>query len=276
MTRRQILPGYRLTLGLTIFAITAMVVIPLAGLAAKSASLSGAEFWEAVTSPRALAALELTFVASLTAAAVITPFGLLVAWVLVRYRFPGRAVVDAIVDVPFALPTAIAGLTLTALYGKEGWLGKPLAALGIDVAYTRLGIMLALAFVGLPFVVRAVQPVLEAVSTDVEEAAAVLGATKLETFTKITLPTLVPGLLTGFAMAFARGVGEYGSVVFIAGNVPMRTEITPLLIVTKLEQYDYAGAAALAVVSLGISLALLFIVSALQRRTSARLHGKAA
>ena len=259
------MPGLRLASALTLIPLVVIVLGPLAGLFAKAATLSGPAFVDAALSPRALASLRLSFTAALAAAAANAVFGLLLAWVLVRYRFRGRELVDAAVDLPFALPTAVAGLTLTALYSEHGVLGAPLARVGVKVAYAPLGIAVALTFVGLPFVVRAVQPVLAGLDAHVEEAAATLGASRAQVFMRITLPALTPSLLAGFTMAFARGAGEYGSVVFISGNMPMKTEIAPLLIVTKLEQYDYAGATALAVVMLTFSFALLFVVNALQR-----------
>jgi sulfate transport system permease protein len=268
---RTVLPGLRLSLTLTLVATVLIVLLPLSGLVTKAATASGAEFWAAVSSSRAVASYALSIGASLAAAALATPVGLLIAWVLVRYRFRGRALVDAIVDLPFALPTAVAGLALTALYSESGWLGRPLAGAGIKVAYSRIGIVVALVFLGLPFMVRSVQPVLEDLERDVEEAAAVLGASRLTTLRRVIFPAILPAALTGFAMAFARGIGEYGSIVFISGNVPMRTEITPLLIVTRLEQFDYAGATALATVMLAFSLTLLLGVNLLQKRASARL-----
>ncbi len=262
---RSVLPGFGLAMGITWTYLTLLVLIPLACLFLKSSALTWPEFWSTVSAPRAVASYRLSFGASLAAAAVNAPCGLLVAWVLARYRFPGRAIVDALVDLPFALPTAVAGLTLTALYAENGWIGRLLAPLGVRVAFTPLGVTLALMFIGLPFVVRTVQPVLDELDPDVEEAAAVLGATRLQTFSRIIFPAILPALLTGFALAFARALGEYGSIVFISGNMPMRTEITPLLIVTKLEQYDYAGATALAVVMLAASFVLLLTVNLLQR-----------
>jgi sulfate transport system permease protein len=242
-----------------------LVLIPLAMLFVKASGLSWQAFWEAVASPRVMASYRLTFGASLVAALVNGFFGLIVAWVLVRYKFPGKGLVDMLVDLPFALPTAVAGIALTAIYSPNGLLGQYLDRIGIKVAFTPLGIMTALTFIGLPFVVRTVQPVLQALDPDVEEAAVCLGATRWQTFTKVTLPALFPALLTGVTSAFARAVGEYGSVVFIAGNMPMKTEITPLLIITKLEQYDYAGAAAIAVMMLVASFVLLFLISLFQR-----------
>jgi sulfate transport system permease protein len=261
---KSVLPGFGITFGFTVFYLTVIVLIPLAGLFVKTASLSWAEFLAAVTSPRALASYRLSFGAALAGAAVNAVFGLIVAWVLVRYQFPGRRLVDALVDLPFALPTAVAGITLTAIFAKNGWVGSLLEPLGIQVAYTPLGVAVALTFIGLPFVVRTLQPVLQDLDAEVEEAAASLGASRLQTFTRVLFPALWPALLTGFALAFARGVGEYGSVVFISGNMPLRTEIAPLLIVTKLEQWDYAGATAIAVVLLVSSFVLLFAINALQ------------
>jgi sulfate transport system permease protein len=240
------------------------VLLPLATVFTKTTDLSWAEFWGTVTNPRVVASYRVTFGASFVAALVNTVFGLLVAWVLVRYRFPGRRLVDALVDLPFALPTAVAGIALTTLYAGNGWVGSYLEPLGIKVSYTWLGITVALVFIGLPFVVRTVQPVLDDLELEVEEAAASLGARRWQTFVRVILPTVAPALLTGFALAFARAVGEYGSVVFIAGNMPMKTEIVPLLIITKLEQYDYAGATAVALVMLVVSFMLLLAINVLQ------------
>jgi sulfate/thiosulfate transport system permease protein len=270
LKEKSVLPGFGLTLGFTLSYLALIVLIPLAGLFVKTASLSWGQFVSAVLSPRVLAAYRLSFGAALIGAAVNAVFGLIVAWVLVRYRFPGKRVIDALVDLPFALPTAVAGITLTALFSKNGWIGGLLEPLGVKVAYTPLGVVVALTFVGLPFVVRTLQPVLQDIDPEIEEAAASLGAGRLQTFLRILFPAFFPALLTGFALAFARGVGEYGSVVFIAGNMPMRTEIAPLLIVTKLEQYDYAGATAVAVVLLVISFALLLAINALQGVTRRR------
>jgi sulfate transport system permease protein len=263
--RRSPLPGFGPALGLTLAYLGLVVLIPLAALFWKTASLGPGELLATVTSPRVLASYRLSFGAALLAAGANVGLGLLVAWVLVRYRFPGRALADALVDLPFALPTAVAGITLTALLAKNGWVGRLLAPLGIEVAFTPLGITVALVFIGLPFVVRSVQPVLQDLDAELEEAAASLGASRLQTFRRVLLPALTPALVTGFALAFARGVGEYGSVVFISGNMPMKTEIAPLLIITKLEQYDYAGATAIALVMLCVSLALLFAINGLQR-----------
>jgi len=269
--QRRVLPGFGLTFSFTWAYLGLLVLIPLASLILKTTSLSGDAFWNTVSSPRALASYRLSFFASFGAATINAIFGLLVAWVLARYRFPGRAILDALVDLPFALPTAVAGLTLTSLYADTGWLGKPLHNLGIKVAFTELGVILALTFTGLPFVVRTVEPVLAELPADLEEAAAILGASRWQTVRRVILPVIFPALLTGFTLSFARAVGEYGSIVFISGNMPMRTEITPLLIVTKLEQYDYAGATALAVVMLASSFALLLFINLLQRKTRARL-----
>jgi len=251
-------------MGITLTYLGVLVLIPLSTTFVKSAGLGPAEFWNVVTAPRVLASYQLTFGASLAAAAVNAVFGLLVAWVLVRYRFPGRGVVDALVDLPFALPTAVAGISLTMLYASSGWIGSRLEPLGLKVAFTPLGVIVALTFIGLPFVVRTVQPVLQDLEAEVEEAAASLGASRWETFRRVLFPALAPALLTGFALAFARAIGEYGSVVFISGNMPLRTEIAPLLIMTKLEQYDYAGATAIAVVLLLVSFALLLLINLLQ------------
>jgi sulfate transport system permease protein len=274
-TRRHILPGFGLTLGITWFYLGLIVLLPLSGLFQKTLTMTWEQFWSTVTAPRVLAAYQLSFGASLVAALLNTVFGLLVAWVLVRYRFPGRSLVDALVDLPFALPTAVAGLTLTTLYSRNGWYGQHLEPLGLRVAFTPLGVAVALAFIGLPFVVRTVQPVLEDIDVDVEEAAATLGATRWRTFTHVLFPSVLPALLSGFTLAFARALGEYGSVIFISGNMPLRTEIAPLLIVTRLEQYDYAGATAIATVMLVASFALLLTVNLLQRWSRRRLEARA-
>lgn len=262
---KSVIPGLGLSLGFTLMYLCLIVLIPLSATFLKAAGLGWAGFWELVSSPRAVASHRLSFGVSLAAAALNLVFGLLLAWVLTRYRFPGRGVVDALIDLPFALPTAVAGIALTSIYAPNGWFGSHLAAWGIQSAYSPLGIFIALTFVSLPFVVRTVQPVLGDLERDVEEAAATLGAGRWRTVFTIVLPALTPALLTGFAMAFARAVGEYGSVVFISGNQPMKTEITPLLIYTQLEQYNYAGATALAVVMLLVSFTLLFIINLLQR-----------
>lgn len=260
----SILPGFNLALGFTLLYLSLIVLIPLSAAFIRTAELTWPEFWTIITTPRVLASYRLTFGASFAAALVNAAFGLLVAWVLVRYDFPGKKIVDALVDLPFALPTAVAGISLTALYAGNGWIGQFIEPLGIKVAFTPLGIFVALTFIGLPFVVRTVQPVLEDIEAELEEAAATLGANRWQTFTRVIFPVLFPALITGFALAFARAVGEYGSVIFIAGNMPMISEITPLLIITKLEQYDYAGATALSVVMLVISFVLLLIINLLQ------------
>ena len=265
LKQRSILPGFGLALGFTVFYLSLLVLIPLSATFFKASTLGWSTFWHLVTTPRAIASYELSFGASLVAAAINLVFGILVAWVLVRYRFPLKGLFDSLVDLPFALPTAVAGIALTSIYAPTGWLGRPLLAMGIHVAYTRLGVVVALTFIGLPFVVRTVQPVLEDLDRELEEAAASLGAGRWQTFARVLLPTILPAALTGFTLAFARAVGEYGSVIFIAGNMPMRTEITPLLIVTKLEQYDYAGATAIAVAMLVVSFALLLAINLLQK-----------
>ena len=263
---KRVLPGFGLTLGYTLFYLSIIVLIPLLALLTKSFSLSWPQFWEAVSAPRVLASYKLTFGASFIAACVNLVFGLLIAWVLVRYQFPGKKIVDAFVDLPFALPTAVAGIALTALYAPSGLVGQFATDLGFKIAYTPLGITLALTFVTLPFVVRTVQPVLADIPHEVEEAAACLGARPLQVFRHVLVPALLPAWLTGFALAFARGVGEYGSVIFIAGNMPMKTEILPLLIMVKLDQYDYTGATAIGVLMLVVSFVLLLLVNLLQRR----------
>ena len=262
--RHSVLPGFNLALGFTLFYLCLIVLIPLSAAFIKTATLSWPQFWDTVTTPRVVASYRLTFGASLAAALVNAVFGLLVAWVLVRYRFPGKQIIDALVDLPFALPTAVAGIALTALYAGNGWIGRWFEPFGIKIAFPPLGVFVALTFIGLPFVVRTVQPVLEDLESELEEAAATLGASRPQTFARVILPTIFPALVTGFALAFARAVGEYGSVIFIAGNMPMISEITPLLIITKLEQYDYVGATALAVVMLVISFVLLLIINGLQ------------
>ncbi len=261
---RRVLPGFRLTLGYTLFYLTLIVLIPISALFFKTFSLTFDQFWAAVTSERVIASYRLTFGASLIAALVNLVFGLLLAWVLVRYSFPGKKIIDALVDLPFALPTAVAGISLTALLAGNGWIGQYLEPMGIKLAFVPAGVVIALIFIGIPFVVRTVQPVLEDFEKELEEAASSLGASRLQIFTKVILPHIAPALLTGFAMAFARAIGEYGSVIFIAGNVPLVSEITPLIIIGKLEQYDYAGATAVAVVMLVISFALLLVINALQ------------
>lgn len=270
---RKVLPGFNLTLGYTVFYLCLIVLIPLSALVLKTFAMSWDAFWVAVSSPRVLAAYRLTFGASFIAAAVNVVFGLLVAWVLVRYRFPGKRIVDSLVDLPFALPTAVAGIALTALLAGNGWIGRYLEPLGIQLAFNPNGVVIALIFIGLPFVVRTVQPVLEESEKELEEAAMCLGATRWQTFTKVILPSIAPALLTGFAMAFARAIGEYGSVIFIAGNMPMVSEIVPLIIIGKLEQYDYAGATAVAVVMLFFSFLLLLVINALQSWQRKRAGG---
>ncbi|GBG16000.1 sulfate transport system permease protein [Novimethylophilus kurashikiensis] len=265
-----VLPGFKPALGYTIFYLSLIVLIPLSAVFLKTTLLTWDAFWATVTAPRVLASYRLSFGAALLAAVINGVFGLLVAWVLVRYRFPGKRLIDAFVDLPFALPTAVAGIALTAVYSTNGWIGSWLEPHGIKVAFTPLGVVVALTFIGLPFVVRTVQPVLEDLEAEAEEAAASLGANRYQTFTKVILPSLWPALLTGFALAFARAVGEYGSVIFIAGNMPMVSEITPLLIITKLEQYDYSGATAIAVVMLVISFVLLLAINGLQWWSSHR------
>ncbi len=269
-TSFRVLPGFGLSLGYTLGYLSLIVLIPLAAVFFKAGSLGFEHFWAAATSPRVLASYRLSFGASLIAAGINAVFGLMLAWVLVRYSFPGKRLVDALVDLPFALPTAVAGIALTALYAKNGWIGSLLEPLGIKVAFTPLGVLVALVFIGLPFVVRTVQPILEDLDTEYEEAAVSLGASRWQAFRYVVFPTLFPALLTGFALAFARAVGEYGSVIFIAGNIPMVSEITPLMIITKLEQYDYAGATAVAVVMLIFSFLLLLIINGLQAWTAKR------
>ncbi|MSP62834.1 MAG: sulfate ABC transporter permease subunit CysT [Myxococcales bacterium] len=269
LRRSGLLPGFSFTFGFTLFYLGLIVLFPLAVLLLKAAQLSPSQIWGIVSEPRALAAYRFSFGASLTAALLNALFGLLVAWVLARYRFPGKALCDALVDVPFALPTAVAGIALTSLLAPNGLIGRLFDAVGIQIAFARPGVVIALTFVGLPFVVRTVQPVLLELDPALEEAAAVLGASRLQTFLRVLLPAIFPSLLTGFALAFARALGEYGSIVFISGNLPGKTEIVPLLIVTKLEQYDYAGATAIAAVMLLLSFLLLLAINLLQTRTRA-------
>ncbi|MET4163652.1 sulfate transport system permease protein [Marinobacterium sp. MBR-111] len=267
----SVLPGFNLALGYTLLYLSIIVLIPLAAVFVKASEFSLAEFWAVVTADRVVASYKLSFGASLLAAIINMVFGLMLAWALVRYTFPGKKIVDALVDLPFALPTAVAGIALTALYAKNGWLGQFIEGeLGIKVAFAPLGILIALVFIGLPFVVRTVQPILEDLETELEEAAASLGANRWQTFRHVVLPILLPALLTGFALAFARAVGEYGSVIFIAGNIPMVSEITPLMIITKLEQYDYTGATAIAVVMLIFSFIMLLAINGLQAWTAKR------
>jgi sulfate transport system permease protein len=267
LKRHSVLPGFDLALGFTLLYLSFIVLIPLSAAFLKTATMTWPAFWDAVTSPRVLASYRLTFGASFAAALINACFGLIVAWVLVRYEFPAKRIVDALVDLPFALPTAVAGIALTALYAKNGWIGQWLP---FKVSFTPIGVFVALTFIGLPFVVRTLQPVLEDVQKELEEAAATLGANRWQTFAQVIFPILSPALLTGFALAFARALGEYGSVIFIAGNMPMVSEITPLLIITKLEQYDYTGATAIAVVMLVAAFAMLLTINALQAWTRAR------
>jgi sulfate transport system permease protein len=266
----RVMPGFGLSLGFTIFYLALIVLIPLSAVFLKTFTMTWEAFWAAVSSDRVVASYKLSFGASLIAASINVIFGGIVAWVLVRYRFPGKRFIDALVDLPFALPTAVAGITLTALYASNGWIGRYLEAWGFKVAFTPVGVVIALTFIGLPFVVRTVQPVLEDAERELEEAAASLGATSFQTFARIIFPGILPALLTGFALAFARATGEYGSVIFIAGNMPMVSEITPLFIITKLEQYDYAGATAIAVVMLVTSFVLLLTINLLQAWTRKR------
>ncbi len=267
---RGVLPGFGLSSGITLLYLALVVLIPLGAVVLRATSLTAEQAWAVVASPRALASYRISFGASAAGAAVNTLFGVLVAWVLVRYRFPGRSLVDALVDLPFALPTAVSGIALTAVYSKNGWIGRWLEPLGVQSAFSPLGVTIALTFIGLPFVVRTIQPVLEELEPELEEAAAVLGASRGQTFLRVILPTIVPAALTGFALAFSRALGEYGSVVFISGNMPMRTEIAPLLIMTRLEQFDYAGATAIATVLLVASFLLLLVINRLQAWTRAR------
>jgi sulfate transport system permease protein len=268
LKQHSILPGFGLSLGYTVLYLSLIVLIPLAAIFVSAGSLTPGQFWAAITHPRVLASYRLSFGASFIAAMINVVFGSLVAWVLVRHWVPGKRLIDALIDLPFALPTAVAGIALTAVYAPNGWIGRIFNYLGMKVAFTPLGVIIALTFIGLPFVVRTVQPVLQDLSKEAEEAAASLGAGRFQTFRKVILPEIIPSLLTGLALAFARALGEYGSVVFISGNMPMRTEITPLLIITKLEQYDYAGATAIAVVMLVTSFALLLVINVLQKRTT--------
>ena len=268
LKQRSVLPGFGLTLGYSLLYLSLIVLIPLTGLLVKTTSLTWEQFWNTVRDPRVVASYRLTFGASLIAAIINAVFGFLVAWMLVRDQFPGKKFIDAIVDLPFALPTAVSGIALTTLYAPNGWIGRWLEPLGIKAAFSQLGVLIALTFIGLPFVVRTLQPALEELEAEAEEAAASLGANRLQTFLRVILPAVMPALLTGFALSFARALGEYGSVVFISGNMPMKTEITTLLIVTKLEQYDTAGATALAVVMLLASFVILFAINLLQWWTS--------
>lgn len=267
LKQRSVLPGFGLSFGYALLYLSLIVLIPLAGTFLKTATLSWTQFWETVTAPRALASYRLTFGASFVAALINAVFGLVVAWVLVRYQFPGKRFIDALVDLPFALPTAVAGIAFTAVYSSKGWIGQYLEPLGLQIAFTPLGIILVLTFIGLPFVVRTVQPVLEDIEPEVEEAAAILGAHRWQTLIRVILPALWPALITGFAMAFARAVGEYGSVVFISGNMPYRTEIAPILIVARLEEFAYGEATAIAVVLLALSFSMLIVINVLEARS---------
>jgi sulfate transport system permease protein len=271
----SVIPGFGLTLGYTVFYLSLIVLVPLSALFIKSATLGWADFWRIVSDPRVVASYRLTFGASLVGALINALFGFAVAWTLVRYSFPGKKIIDAMVDLPFALPTAVSGIALTAIYAPNGWIGQYLEPLGIKAAFSPLGVTIALTFIGLPFVVRTLQPALEDLDSAVEEAAASLGASRVQTFTRIILPTVLPALLTGFALAFARALGEFGSVGFISGNMPLKTEITALLIITKLEQYDYAGATAIAVVMLVASFAILLFINLLQWWSSHRYRAGA-
>lgn len=273
--QHSVIPGFHLTLGYTLLYLSLIVLIPLSALLFRTAAMPWERFWLAVTDPRVLASYRLTFGASLIGATINAIFGFIVAWSLVRYRFPGRKLLDALVDLPFALPTAVSGIALTAIFAKTGWLGQFLEPLGIQAAFSPLGVTIALTFIGLPFVVRTLQPALEELDAESEEAAASLGASRWQTFWRVILPTILPALLTGFALSFARALGEYGSVVFISGNMPLKTEITSLLIITKLEQYDYAGATAIAVVMLGASFAILLGINMLQWWASRGYQGRA-
>ncbi len=264
----SVLPGFGMTLGYTLSYLSLIVLLPLSALFLRTASMPWDKLWHTITEPRVMASYKLTFGASFIGAVINVVFGFVLAWTLVRYRFPGRQLLDALIDLPFALPTAVSGIALTAIYAKSGWVGKYLAPLGIKSAFSPLGVTIALTFIGLPFVVRTLQPAIEELDGESEEAAASLGATRWQTFWRVTLPTLMPSVLTGFALAFARAVGEYGSVVFISGNMPFKTEITSLIIMTKLEQYDYAGATAIAVVMLLASFAILLAINVLQWRLS--------
>jgi len=265
--RRNVLPGFGLTLGYTIAYLSLIALIPLATLPLKAAGMGWRSFWTTVASPRVVAAFELSIGASFSGAAIDAIFGVIVAWTLVRYSMPGKGLIDSMVDLPFALPTSVAGIALTSIYSQNGWIGRLAAPLGIRIAFTPIGVTIALAFIGLPFVVRTVQPVLNEIDRELEEAAATLGASRGQTFFRVIMPALMPASITGFALAFARALGEYGSVVFISGNMPMRTEVVPLLIMTKLEEFDYQGAAAIAIVMLILSFAMLLLVNVLQRRS---------
>jgi sulfate/thiosulfate transport system permease protein len=271
LKRRSILPGFGLTMGYTLMYLTVIVLVPLSTIFFKTAELTWSQFWSIVTAPRTVAAYRLSISAAAAGALINSTFGPALAWSLVRYDFPGRRIIDALVDLPLALPTSVAGITLTAIYATNGWIGRWFEPLGIRIAFAPLGIIVALTFVGLPFAVRTVQPVIEDLDPESEEAAATLGASRFQTVIRVIAPALLPAMLTGFALAFARGLGEYGSVVFISGNMPMRTEVVPLLIMSKLEQFDYPGATAIAIVMLSISFAMLLTINLLQRWSSRRL-----
>jgi len=268
LKRHSVLPGFGITMGFTLLYLSLIILIPLSALIFSAAKMTWPDFWHTVSASRAVASYKLTFGASLAAALINAVFGFIVAWVLVRYKFPGRKFLDALVDLPFAMPTAVSGIALTAIYSQNGWIGRWLEPLGIKVAFTPLGIIVALTFIGLPFVVRTLQPALQDIDVEIEEASVSLGASKRQTFTRVILPGILPALLTGFAMAFARAIGEYGSIVFISANIPLKTEITPFLIVAKLEEYDYAGATALGLVMLVASFAMLLVINYLQWRSS--------
>ncbi len=267
---RNVIPGFGLTMGYTIVYLSLIALIPLSTIFLKTSGMGWHRFWTVIVSPRVVAAYELSIGASLAGAIINSTFGFMVAWTLVRYRFPAKSIVDSLVDLPFALPTSVAGITLTAIYAENGWIGRLLKPLGMKVAFTPLGVIVALTFIGLPFVVRTVQPVLQDLERELEEAAATLGASRLQTFRRVIAPALMPAVITGFALAFARAFGEYGSVVFISGNMPMHTEVLPLLIMAKLEQFDYQGATAIALVMLVVSFAMLFLINLLQRWSAVR------
>jgi sulfate transport system permease protein len=270
---KSILPGFGITMGYTLFYLSIIVLIPLISIVFKTTSMGWVEFWDTITDSRVIASFKTSFTTSFVAAIVNAFFGLIVAWTLVRYSFPGKRIIDGLIDLPFALPTAVAGISLTAIYAQNGWIGSLFEPYGIRIAYTPIGITIALIFIGLPFVVRTIQPIIQELDKDVEEAAVMLGAKRWRIFCKIFFPELLPALLTGFSLAFARGLGEYGSVVFISGNMPMKTEIVPLIIITKLEQYDYAGATAIALVMLLISFSMLLLINLLQWRSMRRMSG---
>lgn len=270
LKQKSVIPGFGITMGLSLIYITLLVLIPVSMVFLNSSGIGSAKFWDIASSERVLSALKISFGTSFLAAAINAVFGLLIAWVLERYTFPGKKIIDGLIDLPFALPTAVAGISLTTLYAQNGWIGNFFATLGIKISYTPIGITIALIFISFPFVVRTVQPVLQSIDLEVEEAAACLGATRFQTFRKVIIPELLPAVITGFALAFARALGEYGSVVFISGNMPLKTEIAPLLIRTKLEQYDYAGGTAIAAIMLVVSFIMLLIINIFQWWTSNR------